>query len=52
MIATACDVDGCDTLVVVIDVTPVNDPPVAVDDAVTTDLNTPVVTSVMAMTVM
>jgi hypothetical protein len=39
---------GTDTGTVTIDVTPVNDPPVAVDDARTTDENEPVTVSVLA----
>ena len=39
-----CDQNGlCDTSTTVITVTPVNDPPVAVDDVATTGTNTPVV---------
>ncbi|MCY9879266.1 cadherin-like domain-containing protein [Vibrio natriegens] len=38
-----CDTDGeCDTATVTIDVTPVNDPPVALDDSETTPEDTPV----------
>ena len=44
---TLCDNFGaCDSATIVINVTPVNDPPVAVDDAATTDQNTPVVINV------
>ncbi|MCP4120816.1 MAG: tandem-95 repeat protein, partial [Bacteroidetes bacterium] len=40
---TTCNSDGvCDTSIIIITVTPVNDPPVAVDDAATTDEDTPV----------
>ena len=43
-----CDDDGeCDTATVTITVTDVNDPPVAVDDADTTDEDTPVSVSVL-----
>ncbi|MEZ5023257.1 MAG: Ig-like domain-containing protein, partial [Chitinophagales bacterium] len=39
----SCNADGiCDTSIIVITVTPVNDPPVAVDDAVTTTEDTPI----------
>jgi len=45
----ACDGDGnCAIAHVIITVTPVNDPPVAADDGVTTPLNTPVVVDVRA----
>jgi gliding motility-associated-like protein len=38
-----CDNNGgCDTVLVIIDVTPVNDPPIAVDDAASTPQDTPV----------
>jgi hypothetical protein len=37
----------CDTTIIIITVTPVNDPPVAVDDAETTDEDTPVVIDVL-----
>src|SRR6187399_3745128 len=38
-----CDIDGdCDTAVIIITITPVNDVPVAVDDANTTNEDTPV----------
>jgi VCBS repeat-containing protein len=45
----ACDTGAlCDSATVTIDVTPVNDPPVANDDSATTDEDTPVVIDVTA----
>ncbi|MGR9046412.1 MAG: Ig-like domain-containing protein, partial [Gammaproteobacteria bacterium] len=42
-----CDTDGlCDTATVNVEVTPVNDPPVAVDDSASTDEDVPVVINV------
>jgi len=44
-----CDTDGvCDTATVTVDVLPVDDPPVAVDDAVSTPEDTPVLVLVAA----
>ena len=44
-----CDLDGlCDTAIVSITVTPVNDAPVAKDDSATTEKNSPVTVNVAA----
>lgn len=49
LIKTACDTSGlCDTLVIVIDVTPVNDPPIALRDVDSTLEDVPVVVDVQA----
>jgi gliding motility-associated-like protein len=47
MCLVTCSGTVCDTTIVIIDVTPVNDPPVAVDDSETTEEDTPVVINVV-----
>ncbi|MCP4083065.1 MAG: hypothetical protein GY743_22825, partial [Planctomycetaceae bacterium] len=47
-VITCTDLGLCDTTIIVFTVTPVNDPPVAVDDTDATDEDTPVVIDVQA----
>ena len=48
MCIVSCSGFVCDTTVLIIEVTPVNDPPVAIDDNATTDEDTPVDIDVLA----